>query len=287
MIEVVFTFIVMQGVGRVFNHMTGLYDLEVSLYGWSFAGSLIFVLIPALMILLSGQKFTTFGLTIEHWPTDLNTGMMAYLVLIILPWGMGFGILALKDIPLHTGISAVVLILTYIIATITILLLMRRQNLKPPATIHQGRHNLIFLTVLLMTPILFGLFLGSLSGTLVVTVIWQFFCSGFGEEFVWRGYVQTRLNQGFGRPWQVLGVRFGPGLILASLIFGLTHAFNSYQSGQGLTGLSWWWAAEATAAGLFFGILREKTGNILASGIAHGAPDAVGEAFAVLFGWQL
>jgi membrane protease YdiL (CAAX protease family) len=286
-IEVMLAFLLMQVVSRLMNHLTGISDLEIALYGWSFTGSLIFVLIPALIIRLTGQGFRTFGLTAEHWTTHLNTGMTAYFVLMIVPWGLGFGFLAIKGIPLHTGASSLVLIVSYFIATLTMLLLMQRQNLKPAATMVQGRRNMMLLTFLLSTPILFGIYLGRLTGTLIVTVIWQFFCSGFGEEFVWRGYVQTRLNQGFGRPWQILDVRFGPGLILASLLFGLTHAFNTYQTGQGLTGLSWWWAAEATVAGLFFGILREKTGTILASGIAHGAPDAVGEAFAILFGWNL
>lgn len=34
------------------------------------------------------------------------------------------------------------------------------------------------------------------------------------------------------------------------------------------------------------GLLREKTGSLLAPVIAHGGPDAVDEALAVLFGWQ-
>lgn len=269
------------------NHLTGISDLEIALYGWSFTGSLIFVLIPALMIRLTGHSFKKFGLTAENWTTHLNTGMTAYLVLMMMPWGIGFGFLTLKGIPLHTGIASLVMISTYSLAALTMLLLMQRQNLKSAIDIVQGRHNLMLLTILLLTPIISGLYLGRVTLTLVVTVIWQFFCSGFGEEFVWRGYVQTRLNQGFGRPWKIMGARFGPGLLLASLLFGLTHALNTYQRGQGWTGLSWWWAVEATAAGLFFGILREKTGSILASGIAHGAPDAVGEAFAILFGWQL
>ena len=42
-----------------------------------------------------------------------------------------------------------------------------------------------------------------------------------------------------------------------------------------------------TVAGLMFGVIREKTGTLLASGIAHGLPDAVGEALAKIFGWML
>jgi membrane protease YdiL (CAAX protease family) len=38
--------------------------------------------------------------------------------------------------------------------------------------------------------------------------------------------------------------------------------------------------------GLFFGVIREKTGSLVAPGIAHGLPDAVGEALMKIFGWR-
>ena len=40
----------------------------------------------------------------------------------------------------------------------------------------------------------------------------------------------------------------------------------------------------STRARLFFGLIREKTGSVVAPGVAHGLPDAVGEAFAKIFG---
>ncbi|MBN1402544.1 MAG: CPBP family intramembrane metalloprotease [Anaerolineae bacterium] len=53
---------------------------------------------------------------------------------------------------------------------------------------------------MLLLPIVVALAMGGLSAVTVSTVFWQFVFSGFGEEFVWRGYVQSRLNQAFGRP---------------------------------------------------------------------------------------
>jgi len=122
---------------------------------------------------------------------------------------------------------------------------------------------------------------------IVSTVVWQFVFSGFGEEFVWRGYVQSRLNQAFGRPMRMFGVQFGWGFIIASLLFGLLHAFNTYDPVIGFASLSWGWALSSSAAGLFFGLICEKTGTLVAPGIAHGLPDAVGEALAKIFGWVL
>jgi hypothetical protein len=128
--------------------------------------------------------------------------------------------------------------------------------------------------------------MGRLSLIIVSTVVWQLFFSGFGEEFVWRGYVQSRLNQAFGRPMRLFGIQFGAGLIVASILFGFFHAFNTYNPEIGLASLSWGWALFTTFSGLFFGILREKTGSLLAPGIAHGLPDAVGEALGRIFGWM-
>jgi membrane protease YdiL (CAAX protease family) len=81
-------------------------------------------------------------------------------------------------------------------------------------------------------------------------------------------------------------VPFGIGLVVASALFGLLHAFNTFDPRMGLDSLSWGWALSATCAGLFFGLLRERTGSLVACGIAHGLPDAVGEALGRVFGWM-
>ena len=60
--------------------------------------------------------------------------------------------------------------------------------------------------------------------TIVFTVV---FC-GIGEEVLFRGYIQGRLNKMFGRPFNILGVRFGWGLIITSVIFGGGHVFSFF-----------------------------------------------------------
>ena len=95
-----------------------------------------------------------------------------------------------------------------------------------------------------------------------------------------------RLNHAFGRPLRLFGIRFGPGLIIASFLFGLNHALNSYDPTVGPASLAWGWTLGTFVAGLLFGVLREKTGTLLAPGIAHGLPDALGEPLKILFGWM-
>jgi membrane protease YdiL (CAAX protease family) len=100
-----------------------------------------------------------------------------------------------------------------------------------------------------------------------------------------RGYFQSRLNQAFGRPLRLFGIQFGAGLIIASLLFGLWHADNTYDPAIGLASLSWGWAIRSSVAGLLFGVIREKTGTLVAPGTAHGLEDAVGQALNKVFGW--
>ena len=65
-------------------------------------------------------------------------------------------------------------------------------------------------------------------GIIASTVIFQFFFAGFGEEILFRGYMQTKLNEDFGRPWSLKGINFGPGLLIAAALFGVLHLMNPF-----------------------------------------------------------
>lgn len=139
----------------------------------------------------------------------------------------------------------------------------------------------------LFSPITVALLMHRLSFNIASTVFWQFIFSGFGEEIYYRGCIQSRINQEFGRPHQAFGVHFGPGLIIASLYFGLSRALNLFHPFAGQYGFALWWGVWTCFSGLFLGIVCEKAESLLAPGIAHGLPDAVGEALALVFGWNL
>jgi membrane protease YdiL (CAAX protease family) len=256
----------------------GVIQWELETLGWSYTGMAVYIAVPALIIWLTRRRWADYGVSLENWRTNLDIGIKAYLVRIISMGGlmltvwMGLGYTSIKGGALIT--------LFDLVAIVLIVWLMNRQ--KPVAS---GRSNLILTGLLLLLPILIALAMRKLSVLVVSTVIWQFLFSGFGEEFVWRGYLQSRLNQVFGKPYHFVGVPFGVGLILASLFFGLTHAFNTYDPAVGFTSLSWGWALWTTTGGFFFGLIREKTNSLLAPSIAHGLPDAVGEALAKIFGW--
>lgn len=81
------------------------------------------------------------------------------------------------------------------------------------------------------------------------------------EEFFFRGYLLGRFNQVFGKSRRLLGVAVGPGLILVSLIFAVSHSLISFAP----------WHILIFFPALAFGWLREKTGTLTAPVLFHAA----------------
>lgn len=124
---------------------------------------------------------------------------------------------------------------------------------------------------------------GLLAGKAVMIFLTYALFVGFGEEIFYRGYVQSRLNEVLGRPFRFFGISFGWGAILTAVLFGLSHT--------GLLGRAVGLETEIHLAhgfwtffsGLVFGLVREKTGSILAPALLHGLPQALAEVGSLLF----
>lgn len=98
---------------------------------------------------------------------------------------------------------------------------------------------------------------------------------GFGEEIIYRGYIQSRLNEVFGKPYRFFGVALGWGAILTSLLFGLTH-IGILRWLLGYSGeVTWAWGFWTFFSGLVLSFVREKSGGILAPALLHGLPQAI------------
>lgn len=105
---------------------------------------------------------------------------------------------------------------------------------------------------------------------------------GFGEEILYRGYMQSRLNEVFGKPYRFFGVAYGWGAILTALLFGLTHV-GLLRWTLGLSAdVTWAWGFWTVFSGLVFGFVREKSGSILAPALLHGLPQAIASAAMLL-----
>lgn len=78
------------------------------------------------------------------------------------------------------------------------------------------------------------------------------------EELLFRGIIQNQLQLGLGK-WL-------PALLVASVIFGLSHLNNAT---TGFPEPNWMYAAMATLAGLAYGWTWHKSGKITASAVVH------------------
>ena len=103
-----------------------------------------------------------------------------------------------------------------------------------------------------------------------VPILWKIFyyvfIVGFGEEFFFRGYLQSSMNRYFGKSYAIGNVKFGWGLVLAAVLFGLSHAIVTIPP-------TWPWAIWTFILGLTLGFIREKDGSILAAVILHAMVD--------------
>ena len=90
-------------------------------------------------------------------------------------------------------------------------------------------------------------------------VAYQIFFVAIPEEFFYRGYFQTRLNEVMERRFLIFGVPMGWGSVWASLFFAFGHTIVLFQ----------WWHFATFFPGLVFAWLREKTGDVMAGAVFH------------------
>ena len=98
--------------------------------------------------------------------------------------------------------------------------------------------------------------------TLIINLVAMWFTAGFVEEFLWRGYLMTRMVDLFGKQKKLAWVI---ALIGSAIIFGVAHSY------QGLAGV-----VKTGAVGLLFGIafltLRRNLWPLI---IAHALIDTM------------
>ncbi len=111
---------------------------------------------------------------------------------------------------------------------------------------------------------------------MVGDALWYLVMVGFAEELFFRGYVQSRLNEVFTHEYSsLLGFKckWHQGtLITAIFYFGLPHMLtdiNPFAGSFGVSAQTVLIAASACFLGLIFGVMREKTGNILMPTVTH------------------
>ncbi len=96
------------------------------------------------------------------------------------------------------------------------------------------------------------------SGVLVLIGYHLFFVA-IPEEFFYRGYVQTRLDEVFRPKWRIFGADLGWGWLITCVIFAFGHSLVLFQ----------WWHFAIIFPSLVFGWLRARTGGVLAGALFH------------------
>jgi membrane protease YdiL (CAAX protease family) len=230
--------------------------------------TLMFVL-PLVFLLLCKKDIRDYGLNFhklgDHVKTALNVFPFLFLPMVPVLW-TGY----------ETWYGATLIFLLYIPVFFLVVRMLQKKDFRWISGIRR-----LFLVPLTM--FLLMLFLKYPSPSLksaFLRFVYFFFFVGFGEEFMFRGYIQTRLNIAFGKPYALFGTAWGPGLAIAAVIFGLMHylnaGFNPFQHNYHLTV---WWGVFTMAAGFVFGYIREKTASIIPGAIIHG----LGTAFSQIF----
>lgn len=98
-------------------------------------------------------------------------------------------------------------------------------------------------------------------GNLLFFLILTWTLAAFGEEIVYRGYLQKRIYDMFENPTAAIF----SGIAVSSLLFGLAH------TEQGLIGVT-----VTTLDAIFFSLLKLKYDNIWAPILAHGLSNTIG-----------
>src|ERR1043165_2812611 len=226
-------------------------------------------------VLIHRRGSELFGITASHWRHGVIVGLASTLLFVLI----GGGILLLGFPPSELS-GTVVRVLGWLIGALLILCLFNSPSLRHPGRFAGPRAAAMgpcLLVGLLSLPLILECWSRQPMLTTVCGVAWLFVLTGFGEEFFFRGYVQSRLNFTFGRPYRLLGMDFGPGLVIASVLFGAMHVVNTVDPFQSRFEFAWVGGVVSVFSGICYGCLREKTGSILAGAIAHGLAGAMTE----------
>ncbi len=260
-LEVVFVFLL------IFLLLAIVKQISVSgewlYWSWGDLSHSLFILIPLLLLVMTGRNFASYGIIFKNMRYHLMVVAICFIPFMLSGVLLGYGL------DYRSWEGGIIMALIQIILLFVIAWLLR----KKPTMSNLGANSafLIFIPLLLSpgaAPI----------GKAISSFVYYFFFVGFGEEILYRGYIQSRLNEVWGRPYHFFGVSLGWGIVVTSLIFGISHLgiLNLF---QGSFSLAWPWFFWTFFGGLVFGFIREKTGSIVAPAMLHGLPQAIATAF--------
>jgi len=248
---------------RAMKGVVNIRALQIQVFGEPIiAKAVFFILLPLIIIKLRGEKPGEYGINFNNLSYNLKIGLKS--LAVILPACGAYPLVTALGMSYKDWGGALILSFSNIMALVLVALFLRKNPTyqEQPASAHRILFFfLIFIALAILSAVTLPL------GKQVSGFTFGLFTTGFGEEILFRGYIQSRLNRALGRPFSFCGVRWGFGVIIAAILFGAMHFFH----GTGTL----WWGLWTIFGGLVFGFLREKTGSIVAPAIAHGIPTAI------------
>lgn len=229
----------------------------------SFLEYAVMIAVPLLLLLVSRRDLASYGISLRNLRYHLKVTITAFI-----PVAMADVVLRFVD---YTALGGALILTATWIAVLVVLGLLLRRMPGPGAN-----------TALVTLPLI-ALVVGHGQQATPVNafsaLLFYLFFLGLGEELLFRGYIQSRLNIAFGRPFKLFGVPWGWGAVIASALFGLMHVLNL----AGMISQSWqltpWWGLWTFSFGLVMAFVREKTGSIVAPTLLHGLPQGIAYAF--------
>ncbi len=236
----------------------------INLYGYSiWVRFLLFVVFPFLLIKQSINTEFDYGIALPKLKSSFNFAIQCWA--FVGPIGaLAFGIvLFLLKWDYYSWGGTIIITTFYIIALILMVPVIGnyKSSISKPNTYEKFSNLLFSIGFLGIISIYIESFFPVLSSILVLI-----FIVGFGEEILFRGYLQSSFNLAFGKPFKIKGIEYGYGLIITAILFGLIHALiqNPFE---------WQRSLFTTVAGLFLGLIREKEDSIMTCGMLHALMD--------------
>lgn len=219
------------------------------------------VALPLGVILLLYKDQSDFGINFSKFSDAFKLSIRAYMVGG--PAGITFLLIGLfgwrfQDWLGALSLSIIYLVVFYFTPKVT-------RNLPTRNTITTPNKGVILFSILSISTVILAYY--SYEYVPVISkVFYYIFIVGLGEELLFRGFLQSSFNRYFGKPFAIGNVKFGWGLFLSALLFGLMHALV-------VAPPLWPWALFTTVIGLTLGYIREKDGSILSAVLLHALFD--------------
>jgi membrane protease YdiL (CAAX protease family) len=265
-LDAVIAFTVLQAVLILPQGVRDLVRWENRVLGGSYLTGLLLVAVPIFAIILRKYEFRLMGIVSEDWRKSINTGFRAW-PLFLVPqlvltffymWGIRY-----QDFTSHgVFLAGIVLV---------VIMLYNRGTYGSASD-----RRLIIIGVILLFPLAWNIAIVGFNRRIFTEFIWNIIVGGFAEEFFYRGYVQSSINQEYGCRWTIGKTQYGPGLIVSSLLYGVSRGIQVMKPWNSVYSFAWGWGIYAFSLGLFYGSIREKSGDIIGSGTANSMIDAIG-----------